>query len=169
MEIWKKINGYGDYSVSSVGRIRNDRTGTIRKLQVYTKDYYSVRLNGKNLLVHRLVAMAFIDNPENKPDVDHINGDRKDNRIENLRWVTARENLMGHGHEARCDFHRMWLLATNINTGEKITFQSKTECAKHFKCDKTKIRVNHLYKQRNKANWIFTVIKPYKSRVEDIV
>lgn len=169
MEIWKKVKGFNDYSVSSTGRIRNDKTGTIRKLQVYAKDYYSVRLNYKNLLVHRLVAEAFIENPENKKIVDHINGDRKDNRVENLRWVTTRENLMGHGHEQRCNFHRIFIVALNIKTGETIRFKSKTDCAKYFNCNKSQIRIDHLYKQRNKANWIFKVEKPYKCKVEDIV
>ena len=170
MEIWRKIDGFDDYSVSTLGRIRNDKTGPIRKLQTYTKGYYSVRLNRKNLLVHRLVAKAFVDNPERKPVVDHLNGDRKDNRAENLRWVTTSENLLGYGHEQRCDFHRMGILAENVVTGERIRFVSKAECAKHFGCHRqSALKIDYLYKQREKANWIFRVIKPHKSKVEDIV
>lgn len=164
MEIWKKVIGFENYSVSSLGRIRNDKSGTIRKLQTYTKGYFSVRLDGKNLLVHRLVAIAFLDNPERKTVVDHLNGDRKDNRVENLRWVTTAENLMGHGHEERCNFHRIGICAENVVTGEKLFFVSKTECAKHFGCTKHQIKVDHLYKQRNKANWIFKITKPHKSK-----
>lgn len=165
MKEWKKIKGYEKYSISTNGNVRNDETGVVRKPQNYTNGYHSVRLNGRNKLIHRLVAKTFIDNPERKPVVDHINGKRKDNRVENLRWVTTAENLLGHGHEARSNFHRMGILAENVITGEKIEFVSKTECAKHFNCDKSKIKVNHLYKQRNKANWIFTITKPYKSKV----
>ena len=169
MEIWKKIEEFENYSISNEGRIRNDKTGTIRKPQNYTNGYFSVRLNRKNLLIHRLVAKAFIENPERKPVVDHINGDRKDNRVENLRWVTTAENLMGYGHEERCNFHRTGIRAINVVTNEQIDFVSKTECAKYFGCTKHQIKTDHLYKQRNKANWIFKIIKPYKSKVEDIV
>lgn len=165
MEIWKKIDGFDDYSASTFGRIRNDKTGTIRKPQNYTNGYYSVRLNRKNLLIHRIIAQTFIDNPDRKPVVDHLNGDRKDNRVENLRWVTTAENLMGCGHEARCDFHRLGVRAINTVTGEQIDFVSKTECAKYFGCTKYQIKLDHLYKQRNKAGWIFKCIKPHKSKV----
>ena len=165
METWRKIEGFENYSVSTYGQIRNDKTGKIRKPQTYTKGYYSIRLKGKNMLIHRIVAKTFVDNPERKPVVDHVNGDRKDNRVENLRWVTTAENLMGHGHEERCNFHRMGIRAINVVTGEQLDFVSKTECAKYFGCTKNQIKTDHLYKQRKKANWIFKITKPYKSKV----
>lgn len=55
--------------------------------------YATIRVNGKAYRVHRLVAETFIPNPDNLPQVDHINRNRYDNRIENLRWVTAKENM----------------------------------------------------------------------------
>ena len=54
--------------------------------------YIYCKLNGKNYRKHRIIALQFIPNPENKPEVDHIDGDRKNNRIENLRWATRSEN-----------------------------------------------------------------------------
>ena len=93
---WKKIEGYENYSVSSNGDVRNDETGIILKVY-YNQGYQLIKLrkNGKRKMfrVHRLVAQAFIPNPENKPCVDHINTIRDDNRVENLKWVTHKENM----------------------------------------------------------------------------
>ena len=71
---------------------------------------------------------------------------------------------MGHGHEERSDFHKIGIKAYNVKTKEEIYFKSKTECADYFKCDKSKIKTNYLYKQRNKKNWIFYVTKEHKTK-----
>ena len=96
MEIWKKIDGYDNYSISSEGKVRNDKTGRILKAGHNRNGYEFVTLhkNGKkkSFLVHRLVAIMFLPNPENKPCVDHINCVRDDNRVENLRWCSQKEN-----------------------------------------------------------------------------
>lgn len=98
-EIWKDIEGYENlYQVSNMGRVRSLRYGKskILKNRVNKGGYSTVILTKnyvpKTFYVHRLVAMHFIPNPENKPHIDHINTDRADNRVENLRWVTNKEN-----------------------------------------------------------------------------
>ena len=94
---WEYVKGYtGLYSVSSEGQVQSHLTGIVLKPAVNHKGYLIVQLSlsgsKRNHRIHRLVAEAFIPNPENLPEVDHINGDRQDNRVENLRWVTGSAN-----------------------------------------------------------------------------
>ena len=91
MEEYKLIKNFENYSVSNLGNVKNNNTNKILK-QNNSYGYKRVYLNGKYLRVHRLVAEAFIPNPENKPYVDHKNNIRDDNRIDNLRWATIKEN-----------------------------------------------------------------------------
>lgn len=112
MEKWKDIKGYeGLYQVSNKGRVRSldhyiEATkghpqlckGRLLKNWIHPETHYVVtdlyKDNiRKHVKTHRLVAEAFIPNPENKPFIDHINRDRQDNRVENLRWVTKTENM----------------------------------------------------------------------------
>lgn len=109
-EIWKPVVGFENhYAVSSLGRVKAiarivSRTdGAIRTYeeqilsQRMSRGYLMAQLNKGNRVlpkrIHRLVAEAFIPNPENKPCIDHLNADKTDNRVENLRWVTHSENM----------------------------------------------------------------------------
>lgn len=93
-EEWRKIPDYEAYEVSSLGNIR--REGHVLKPTLYTNKYYCIQLSDKGIrkskTIHRLVASLFIPNPENKPCIDHISGNKLDNRIQNLKWVNKSEN-----------------------------------------------------------------------------
>ena len=96
--VWKKVKGY-NYEVSDDGQVRNYKTKKLLKQGVnksypYARVSFSLGCSGtpKIMFIHRLVAEAFINNPENKPQVNHIDGNKLNNNVDNLEWVTNKEN-----------------------------------------------------------------------------
>ena len=145
-EIWKDISGYeGLYQVSNMGKVRSlDRTivykngqrhfyrGKILKPGKGANGYIYVKLgkNGRDTGVHRLVAEAFIPNPDSKPDVNHINGVKSDNRTSNLEWCTRAENMEHCKKVLQKQTGRAPIKIRCVETGE--TFSSLSEAAKKY-------------------------------------
>ena len=107
-EIWKPIEGYkGKYEVSNLGRIKSLCWGRVKILKKhlskhgYVVTYLSINTLVKTIKVHRLVAQAFIPNPDNKPCVNHIDSIRTNNNVNNLEWCTWKENTRHSSKKGR--------------------------------------------------------------------
>jgi hypothetical protein len=121
-ENWKKIDGFDNYEVSSFGNIRNCKTG--RVLKAYNRGgYYCVGLSKNSKLfsfdIHRLVAISFIENPENKPHVNHKDKNSLNNNIQNLEWMTNKENSIHRSAGVRQTTNQnLEIYRINPNTNE---------------------------------------------------
>lgn len=145
MEIWKPIDGW-PYEVSSLGNVRREGKSINLKLTLGNHGYLYCNLSKdgsvKPMLLHRLIASLFIENPERLPFVDHINRNRTDNRIENLRWVSRETNR-----------HNTTVLIKNKLGQKHISFD----------------RLKNKYKVQITHNKLFALQKYYKTLEEAIV
>jgi NUMOD4 motif/HNH endonuclease len=145
MEIWKQVKGYeGIYEVSSLGRVQTSLNKTthsvtrgtrvwkqrVLKQKTDKNGYKRVSLwkdkNQNTLLVHRLVAIAFIDNPEEKGFVNHKDGDPSNNCVSNIEWCTSKENLL-HAFDTRLNKSPDPIILYNLSNGEFRYFRSKSD------------------------------------------
>lgn len=134
-EEWRDIQDFIDYQVSNKGRIKSFYTDKIRKTSISNSGYERIVLcndcNKQSKSVHRLVALAFLPNPENYPEVDHIDRDKLNNNISNLRWVPKSVNNSNKDK---------WFIGTNTGEpyisydkfGNRYKVQKKPIC-KYFK------------------------------------
>ena len=158
IEEWRKIKDFEDYEVSNLGNVRSLKNGKVRmrKCVLNENGYVTIQLfkNAKNYdyKVHRLVALAFIPNPDNKEQVNHIDGNKQNNCIINLEWCTRSENeihsfrVLKQSHNMRGKFgkesiHARKVAQVDINTGKIIKmFYGAEEAERETKIKATNIR-----------------------------
>ena len=129
VETFVKIEGFEKYEVSNLGKIRNIESGRLLKPFLNKNGYLMYGLYGydkrKRLYLHRIMATAFIDNPEGKPCVNHIDENKTNNDLSNLEWCTARENLV-HGTRTKraAEKHFKKVIQLDLNDNVLNTFKS---------------------------------------------
>lgn len=134
---WRDVQGYEDaYEISSAGDLRNKHSGLVQSKHLAGAGYVKADLwkdgQRKQTTVHRLVAEAFLPNPEGKPEVNHLDGDKTNNHAENLEWCTRAENeqhakdVLGHLCKP--------IVATVIGTGEVEHYPSTEAAARSLGC-----------------------------------
>lgn len=167
IRLWADINGYeGLYQISTDGQIRNCR-GRKRKPTKDKEGYFRISLtkNGKQKSygIHRLVALAFLPNPDNKPEVDHIDTNVNNNNVSNLRWATRNENRNNSltiKHSSKCvyciELQKYWT--------------SQKECAEELMISKSGITLCCKGKQKSTKGYTFRYateeeVEEYKNKL----
>ena len=164
----KTIVGFENYSVTEDGRVFSHIYNKFLKpfLRESTYEYFYVNLykDGKKSKhsIHRLVASAYIPNQHNKPQVNHINGKKLDNRLENLEWVTASENgihAYKNGLSKVSDYHKKCLIERQnkivLDTSNGVFCESAKEAAKYYNIKPTTLMGYMRGDRKNKTSLIY--------------
>ena len=158
MEIWKAIEGHENYEVSNTGKVRTHNwmnRGITKEMSPSScRGYLQVNFwkDGKQkcMRIHRLVAQAFISNPNNLREVNHIDGNKLNNNVDNLEWCTREENL-AHEHRTslgdkakaglrKCSIpKRKAVIAVNKKSGKVTEYESIQEAGRKLNIEATKI------------------------------
>lgn len=161
IEVFKEVEGYeGLYSISNIGRLRNDKTNRLLKPWI-DKDGYLIYDLSKNKVrkhykAHRLVAQAFILNPNNYPQVNHKDEDKTNNKVSNLEWCTFEyNNKYGTRVERSAFKHRKSISKYDLTGNYISTYKSLTEAANLNNLFKGHISNVALGKQKTAGGFIW--------------
>lgn len=171
-ERWKQIDGHPDYYVSDSGRVwssKRQKFLTPRKND--KKGHLGFSMDSKYPYLHRILAKAFIENPENEPVVRHLDDDVTNNELENLAWGTQKDNihdcirnrnnyiLTPEDREKHLVNQRTPIKATNRSTGEIMIFESQCEAANSLKLQQSNIHKTLVGERNHTGGWAFEKIE----------
>ena len=160
---FKKINSLNSYCVNEYGFVLNIRTRCVIRPSVSKKGYLHICLTNKNTYsIHRLVALTFIENPENKPEVNHIDGNKLNNYVLNLEWNTTQENIEHKRINNLGKTLKAKLAATGINNSqakldEEDVILIRTNCItmkdiKNFS-EELDVSISTIYDIKSRRSW----------------
>ena len=158
-EIWKEIDIENEdtkgYYISSLGRFKNKKGVIMCNYKPHHSGYIYLRVNIKKYALHRLVALAFIENLETKHFVNHIDGNKVNNSVNNLEWLTCSENNL-HSHKmGLTNGHKRKIIQYDLEMNEIKKFDTIKEASKSLNICYSSVKAV-LYKKQNKAgNYIF--------------
>jgi hypothetical protein len=162
-EIWKKINIENEdtsgYYISSLGRFKNKKGIIMKDYKPHHSGYIYLRVNIKKYALHRLVALTFIENPENKLVVNHIDGNKINNKAENLEWVTCAENIF-HNHKiGLTKGHKREIIQYDLEMNEICKFDTIKESSKKLSISLSCIKDVLKGKQKSSKGFIFKYLE----------
>lgn len=162
-ENWKEISIENEdtsgYFVSSLGRFKNKKGVIMENYKPHHSGYIYLRVNIKKYALHRLVALAFIENHNNKPFVNHIDGNKTNNIVSNLEWATCSENNLHNYKIGLNKGHKRKIIQYDLNMNKIKIFETIKEASNELNICYSSIKAV-LYKKQNKAgNFIFKYLE----------
>jgi len=154
-EIWKDVKGYeGQYQISNLGNVRSfivdSQEPRPQRHRKTTQGYLSVGFRDHTShLIHRLVGKAFLPNPNNLPDIDFIDNNKMNVRLDNLQWMSHRGNCQkDNGMQVKCTH----------DTGKEFIANSYREAAELTSCFRSSIEYSILKKSKTRNGWSFQIV-----------
>ena len=162
-EIWKEIEikdfECKNYYISSLGRFKNSKGIIMKDYKPHHSGYIIVRVNKKKFALHRLVAMNFIPNENKKPFVNHIDGNKTNNRLDNLNWVTCYENIIHNHNMGFVKYYTKKIIQYDLEMNEVNKYNSIKEASNILNIRNTNILGALKNRQKTAGGFIFKYLE----------